>query len=150
MCYDKTTFFNCHGFQFCAEFGTSCPWTELTKLSTFLNESNFKCVLSLLLLDRFAVEVWQFEKPSNNTNQKMYDTKSQQFYTLKVIFFSFCFLVENKMNHVRSSGGTTVQIRASGSQSDPTSVGKNLYNFVNPHFIGPESTKYICWPKKKQ
>merc|ERR1711963_1207715 len=33
--------------------------------------------------------------------------------------------VENtKMNHVRSSGGTTVQIRASGSQSDPNSVAR--------------------------
>ena len=38
--------------------------------------------------------------------------------------FLICFIVENKMNHVRSSGGTAVQIRTSGSQSDPNSVGK--------------------------
>ena len=44
---------------------------------------------------------------------------------LTAIVFLSCILVENKMNHVRSSGGTTVQIRASGSQSDPNSVGKN-------------------------
>ena len=33
-------------------------------------------------------------------------------------------LPDVKMNHVRGSSGTAIQIRTSGSQSDPTSIGK--------------------------
>jgi len=42
---------------------------------------------------------------------------------------------DNKMNHVRSSGGTNVQIRASGSQSDPTSVARRAEIIRNTEML---------------
>ena len=45
------------------------------------------------------------------------------FFLISFYLSSSLCAADTKVNHVRSSG--TIQIRTSGSQGDPTSVGKN-------------------------
>ena len=50
-------------------------------------------------------------------------------FSCRFFHLFFHFAADTKVNHVRSSG--TIQIRTSGSQGDPTSIGKHVKKLVS-------------------